>query len=112
MHACRTVCAHSVKEFFKPGLRILSDSNPALKLTCTASLRSASTKQPLKDQADFTALSLSDSQRRTIYALSTPPGKAGIGVVRISGPGSANVWTRMVQRVKPSVSDAPDPLKM
>ncbi|KAH7931418.1 tRNA modification GTPase TrmE [Leucogyrophana mollusca] len=33
----------------------------------------------------------SETQRRTIYALSTPFGKAGVAVVRISGPDALNV---------------------
>jgi hypothetical protein len=36
------------------------------------------------------------AQGRTIYALSTPLGKAGIGVIRISGPDSLEIWKRMV----------------
>jgi hypothetical protein len=39
---------------------------------------------------------LSDGQRRTIYALSTPPGKAGVAVIRISGPDALQVRERMV----------------
>ena len=46
------------------------------------------------------ALALSDSQCRTIYALSTPPGKAGIAVVRVSGPEAFHVWNRMVRTSK------------
>ena len=42
-------------------------------------------------------LVLSDAQRLTIYALSTPPGKAGVAVVRISGPGALDVWRGMVR---------------
>ena len=38
----------------------------------------------------------SDAQRTTIYALSTPPGKAGVAVVRVSGPDSLDVWRSMV----------------
>lgn len=38
----------------------------------------------------------SDAQRRTIYALSTPPGKAGVAVVRVSGPDALNVWHSIV----------------
>ncbi|KZT20670.1 tRNA modification GTPase GTPBP3 [Neolentinus lepideus HHB14362 ss-1] len=45
----------------------------------------------------FSSLALSDAQRRTIYALSTPPGKAGVAVVRISGPDAQDVWRRMVR---------------
>ena len=40
---------------------------------------------------------LSDAQRRTIYALSTPPGKAGVAVVRISGPDVLEVWQKMIK---------------
>lgn len=39
----------------------------------------------------------SDAQRRTIYALSTPPGKAGVAVLRISGPDALEVWHSMVR---------------
>lgn len=39
----------------------------------------------------------SDAQRRTIYALSTPPGKAGVAVIRISGPDALNVWNAMIK---------------
>lgn len=42
-------------------------------------------------------LVLSDAQRRTIYALSTPPGKAGVGVIRISGPDALEAWRGMVR---------------
>lgn len=42
-------------------------------------------------------LALADAQRRTIYALSSAPGKAGVAVVRISGPDALFVWNRMVK---------------
>lgn len=45
-------------------------------------------------------LTLSDAQRRTIYALSSPPGKAGVAVIRISGPDALEVWKRMVKTFK------------
>ncbi|KAJ7762834.1 tRNA modification GTPase TrmE [Mycena maculata] len=41
---------------------------------------------------------LSDAQRSTIYALSTPPGKAGVAVVRVSGPRALDVCSRLVKR--------------
>jgi hypothetical protein len=41
----------------------------------------------------------SPSERETIYAVSTPPGKGGIGVVRVSGPDALDVYSGMV-RVK------------
>jgi tRNA modification GTPase len=46
------------------------------------------------------ALPLSDAQRKTIYALSTPPGKSGIAVIRVSGPDALSVWQRMVRPVR------------
>ncbi|KAG6813190.1 hypothetical protein H0H92_013310 [Tricholoma furcatifolium] len=47
-----------------------------------------------------TDLVASDAQRRTIYALSTPPGKGGVAVVRISGPDAFLVWNKMVRTSK------------
>ncbi|KAF8075970.1 hypothetical protein FPV67DRAFT_1558557 [Lyophyllum atratum] len=53
----------------------------------------------------------SDAQRRTIYALSTPPGKAGVAVVRISGPDALLVWKHMVRTPK-NGDTLPEPWKM
>lgn len=39
----------------------------------------------------------SDAQRRTIYAVATPPGKGGVAVIRISGPDALHVYYRMVK---------------
>lgn len=55
---------------------------------------------------------LSDAQRQTIYALSTPPGKAGVAVVRVSGPDALQVWRRMVQTQKRSQDVSPEAWKM
>lgn len=60
-------------------------------------------------------LTPSNAQRRTIFALSTPPGKAGIGVVRISGPDTLQVWKEMIRPFKKSrLADqqVPEPWKM
>lgn len=46
------------------------------------------------------ALPLSDAQRKTIYALSTPPAKSGVAVIRISGPDALHVWQRMVRSTR------------
>ena len=43
------------------------------------------------------ALPLSDAQRRTIYALSTPPGRSGVAIIRVSGPDALGVWQQMVR---------------
>ena len=45
------------------------------------------------------------SQRNTIYALSTPPGKGGVAIVRVSGPDALRVWRSMIQSRK----DEPEP---
>ncbi|OSD01803.1 tRNA modification GTPase TrmE [Trametes coccinea BRFM310] len=61
-------------------------------------------------------LPLSDAQKRTIYALSTPPGKAGVAVIRISGPDALEVWRRIVQTYRSGKGKAresvPEPWKM
>ena len=36
-------------------------------------------------------------EKKTIYALSTPPGRGGIGVIRVSGPDALNVYSQMVR---------------
>ncbi|KAF8450928.1 tRNA modification GTPase TrmE [Boletus edulis BED1] len=50
-------------------------------------------------------LTPSDAQRRTIYALSTPPGKGGIAVVRVSGPDACKVWKAVTRPVRGSTID-------
>jgi hypothetical protein len=45
-------------------------------------------------------LPLSDAQRKTIYALSTPPGKSGVAIIRVSGPEVLSVWKRMVRSTR------------
>jgi tRNA modification GTPase len=42
----------------------------------------------------------SDAERRTVYALSTAPGKAGIAVFRVSGPAALDVWRRVVKLIR------------
>ncbi|KAF9563328.1 tRNA modification GTPase TrmE [Agrocybe pediades] len=44
---------------------------------------------------NFGDLVASTAQRQTIYALSTPPGKGGVAVIRVSGPDALNVWRKM-----------------
>ncbi|KAI0771540.1 tRNA modification GTPase TrmE [Trametes elegans] len=50
----------------------------------------------------------SDAQKRTIYALSTPPGKAGVAVIRVSGPDALNVWKELVQTRARGKGKAPE----
>ena len=52
-------------------------------------------------------LTPSDAQRRTIYALSTPPGKGGIAVVRVSGPDACKVRKAITRPVYFSAVDKP-----
>ena len=48
--------------------------------------------------SEHVVLPPSDAQKSTIYALSTPAGKAGVGVIRISGPHALKeVWGKMVK---------------
>ncbi|KAG6332633.1 hypothetical protein ID866_6455 [Astraeus odoratus] len=52
------------------------------------------------DTSDTTPVpTLSDAQRRTIYALSTPPGKGGIAVVRVSGPDVVRVYRAITRSI-------------
>ncbi|KAF7982307.1 hypothetical protein HWV62_28988 [Athelia sp. TMB] len=62
----------------------------------------------------FRELVSSDAQRQTIYALSTAPGKAGVAVVRISGPDALDAWKAMVQPYSPKKSQKahPEPWKL
>ncbi|KAH9180038.1 tRNA modification GTPase TrmE [Lactarius sanguifluus] len=46
------------------------------------------------------ALRLSDAQRKTIYAPSTPPGKSGVAIIRVSGPEALSIWQRMVRSTR------------
>lgn len=43
-------------------------------------------------------LPLSPAQKDTIYALSTPPGRSGIAVIRVSGPRVLDVYHTVVKR--------------
>ena len=45
------------------------------------------------------SLPRSPSENKTIYALSTPPGKGGVAVVRVSGPEAVAVWRHVVRPV-------------
>ncbi|KAF8351015.1 tRNA modification GTPase TrmE [Amanita rubescens] len=53
------------------------------------------------------SLITSDAQRSTIYALSTPPGKGGVAVVRVSGPDALVVWKHIVRPSRPRSSLQP-----
>jgi GTP-binding protein TrmE N-terminus len=58
--------------------------------------RSLRTATPIFRHVHTTNLTRVPSQNQTIYALSTPAGKGGIAVVRISGPNIKDVWKQIV----------------
>ncbi|KAL0064756.1 mitochondrial splicing system protein [Marasmius tenuissimus] len=55
---------------------------------------------------------LSDAQRKTIYALSSPPGKAGVAVIRISGPEASTARELLLRNSKGSPLAQAEPWKM
>ncbi|KJA14653.1 hypothetical protein HYPSUDRAFT_150101 [Hypholoma sublateritium FD-334 SS-4] len=61
-----------------------------------------------------TNLTATEAQRSTIYALSTPPGKGGVAIVRVSGPDALLVWDKMVRSHDPKrgMMKTPTPWKM
>ena len=59
-------------------------------------------KHMLSSVRYLSTLLASNAQRQTIYALSTPPGKGGVAVVRVSGPDARVVWDNMVRSYKPN----------
>ncbi|KAF4574437.1 mitochondrial splicing system protein [Pleurotus pulmonarius] len=60
----------------------------ARNFLCASRIRGISTVTP------------SDAQRSTIFALSTPPGKAGVAVIRVSGPDALHVWKRLIRNAR------------
>ncbi|KAI9063440.1 tRNA modification GTPase TrmE [Trametes sanguinea] len=79
-----------------PGSPFLSGPS-RLYGSCVSASSGSSQGHAANSQVPAETLPLSDAQKRTIYALSTPPGKAGVAVIRISGPDALEVWRRMVQ---------------
>ncbi|TFK56232.1 tRNA modification GTPase GTPBP3 [Heliocybe sulcata] len=73
-----------------PAKARLRSAHPVQRYSCSRRWHSVQAKSASN-------LVLSDAQRRTIYALSTPPGKAGVAVVRVSGPDALDVWKGMVR---------------
>jgi len=60
----------------------------------------------------YGTLTPTSAQRKTIYALSTPPGKGGVAVVRISGPDALQVWRQMVRSTDSQPKPDPKPWKL
>ena len=80
--------------------------------SCTPLPRSSAQGKVHSAIRDLTA---SDAQRRTIYALSTPQGRAGVAVIRVSGPEALDVWRRVIQptgKRKALADYIPTPWKM
>ncbi|KZP00115.1 tRNA modification GTPase TrmE [Calocera viscosa TUFC12733] len=61
-------------------------------------LSTSSESSVVDDGPSEPPLTKSIASRRTIYALSTPPGKAGVAVIRVSGPSAPKVRMQMVRR--------------
>lgn len=74
---------------------MLRQANPTAACQASTSLPNGGADQ--SKMQSLPQLTRSDAQRQTIYALSTPPGKGGVAVVRISGPKVLEVWRRMVR---------------
>uniref|UniRef100_A0A8H8CKC8 tRNA modification GTPase TrmE n=1 Tax=Psilocybe cubensis TaxID=181762 RepID=A0A8H8CKC8_PSICU len=51
---------------------------------------------PIYCDRNFSNLVATTAQKETIYALSTPAGKGGVAIVRISGPDALEVWKSML----------------
>ncbi|KZT60182.1 tRNA modification GTPase TrmE [Calocera cornea HHB12733] len=51
------------------------------------------------DETSQTTLKRIIVSRKTIFALSTPPGKGGVAVIRVSGPSASKVSKLMVRRI-------------
>ncbi|KDQ21083.1 hypothetical protein BOTBODRAFT_183736 [Botryobasidium botryosum FD-172 SS1] len=56
---------------------------------------------------DDAGLVPSPAQRATIYALATPPGKAAIAIIRVSGPAARTVYSRMVRPARRGLPNLP-----
>jgi hypothetical protein len=87
------------------------DLHRLASFTRRAHVRFYSSHTPVAAERDLVR---SDAQRKTIYALSTPPGKAGVAVVRISGPDALDVWQKMVKPYPATKNKGthPEPWKM
>jgi tRNA modification GTPase len=59
--------------------------------------RSAAVRKTWYSKRFLTQVVPSPAEKKTIYALSTPPGRGGIGVIRVSGPDVLDVYSRMIR---------------
>jgi tRNA modification GTPase len=61
------------------------------------SSRNAAIRKLWRGRRFATGVVPSPTEKKTIYALSTPPGRGGIGVIRVSGPDALDVYSQMVR---------------
>ena len=59
--------------------------------------RNAAIRKLLRGRRFTTKVVPSPTEKKTIFALSTPPGRGGIGVIRVSGPDALDVYSQMVR---------------
>ena len=59
--------------------------------------RNAAIRKLWRSRRFTTEIVPSPTEKKTIYALSTPPGRGGIGVIRVSGPDALDVYSQMVR---------------
>lgn len=103
----RSVCTQSrLKVPWLATSRRTATVTPPSRVSSSLHLRSNSSSHN-SDVSTPEKLVPSTAQRRTIYALSTPHGKAGVAVIRISGPDALQVWHRMVRTRSHSRSREP-----
>lgn len=122
LHCVRaSTCSKHLASFAKPCKNVFSQVSTRQRCKGPARLRLFSSTTAARTQHGLhlegiqqTNLALSDAQRQTIYALSTPPGKGGVAVIRVSGPAALDVWTRMVARnaSRKGLHAKPEPWKM
>jgi len=83
----------SFPTFATPVTQVSSVPLPAVML----SSRNATVRNMWRARRFFTQVVPSPMEKKTIYALSTPPGRGGIGVIRVSGPDALDVYSQMVR---------------
>jgi len=79
--------------------RLLHRRHPQLPPYClSGTSRLQLQSRPLQISSSYhnEPLTESHNEKKTIYALSTPPGRAGVAVIRISGPNALDVYYSMV----------------
>ncbi|KAI0002929.1 tRNA modification GTPase TrmE [Russula compacta] len=93
--------AHAIRAYSSSSSLLAAARTTRSQTTFAPRYSPASTPTPTSPTTyERNALPLSDAQRETIYALSTPPGKSGVAIIRVSGPGALGVWQRMVRSIR------------